>query len=161
MQVKNPELFTKLERMAAHYKNNVASTYLKAEFGSLALSRRDWEEVELITARQDVFRQQGYHLDELYLKLLSLARLVQQARAHLAPNLKTLVANRFGSRPGPEKLMAEMSVANFVPNLGILSSMILDLYDLTKREDADQNQGKTKALGKVPEAKEIETLLAP
>ena len=161
MQVKNPEMFTKLERLAAHYKNNVVSSYLKAEFATITLTRRDWDEVELITARQEVFRQQGYHLDELYLKLLSLARLVHQARTQLAPNLRSLVTNRFNSRPGSEKVMAEMATANFLPNLDVLGAMILDLYQMTKKEDSDQNQGKTKALGSVPEAKEIEGLLQP
>jgi hypothetical protein len=159
MQVRSPELFQKLEKMATHYQNNVASTYLKAEIAGLTLSRRDWDEVELITARQEVFRHQGYHLDELYLKLLSLARLVHQARTHMAPGLKSKVATRLTSRPAQEKLMGEMAAANFLPNLTVLSEMVQDLYQLATREDAAQNQGKTKFLFSVPEAKEIETLL--
>jgi len=159
MQVRSPELFQKLEKMAAHYKNNVASTYMKAELAGLTLSRRDWDEVELITARQEVFRHQGYHLDELYLKLLSLSRFIHQARTHLAPGLKTKVANHLASRPAQERLMADMAVANFLPNLAVLSEMVLDLYQLATREDASQNQGKTKFLASVPEAREIEALL--
>ncbi len=159
MQVRSPELFQMLEKMALHYKNNVASTYLKAELASLTLNRRDWDEVELITARQEVFRHQGYHLDELYLKLLSLARLIHQARSHMAPGLKTKVANRLANRTPQERLMAEMAAANFLPNLGVLSEMVLELYQLACREDASQNQGKMKFLSSVPEAKEIEALL--
>jgi len=159
MQVRSPELFQKLERMATHYKNNVASTFLKAELATLTLTRRDWDEVELITARQEVFRHQGYHLDELYLKLLSLARLIHQARTHLAPGLKAKVASRLASRPAQEKLMAEMAAANFLPNLNVLKDMVLDLYQLAVREDSAQNQGKPRLLASVPEAKEIENLL--
>jgi len=159
MQVRSPELFQKLEKLAQHYNSNVASTYLKAEIATLTLPRRDWDEVELITARQEVFRHQGYHLDELYLKLLSLARLVHQARNHLAPGLKNKVANRLASRSPQERLMAEMAAANFLPNLSVLADMVLDLYEMTMREDQAQSQGKTKFLASVPEAKEIETLL--
>lgn len=161
MQVRSPELFQKLEKMATHYKNNVASTYLKAEFANMSLSRRDWDEVELLTARLEVFRHQGYHLDELYLKLLSMARLVKQARVQMAPGLKTKIGNRLASRPGPEKVMAEMASANFLPNVSVLAEMILELYQFVRKEDADQNEGKTRALASVPEAKEIETLLQP
>ena len=145
--------------MAAHYTNNVASTYLRAEFASLSLARRDWDEVELLTARLEVFRHQGYHLDELYLKLLSMARLVKQARTQMAPGLKSKVSNRLASRPGPERLLAEMASANFLPNVTVLADMVLDLFNFARQEDADQNEGKTKALASVPEAKEIETLL--
>jgi hypothetical protein len=145
--------------MAAHYKNNVASTYLKSEFSSMTLSRRDWDEIELLTARLEVFRHQGYHLDELYLKLLSMARLVRQARVQLAPGLKGKLHLRLASRPASEKLMAEMASANFVPNVKVLAEMILDLYNFVRKEDADQNEGKTRALFSVPEAKEIESLL--
>jgi predicted transcriptional regulator len=159
MQVRSPELFQKLEKMAQHYQNNVASTYLKAEIASLTLSRRDWDEVELITARQEVFRHQGYHLDELYLKLLSLARLIHQARSHMAPGLKSKVANRLASRSPQERLMAEMAAANFLPNVAVLAEMVLDLYRLAVHEDEAQNHGKAKFLASVPEAKETETLL--
>lgn len=159
MQVRSPELFQKLEKMAVHYKTNVASTFLKADIATLTLTRRDWDEVDLITARQEVFRHQGYHLDELYWKLLSLARFINQARNHLAPGLKAKVASRLGSRPASEKLMAEMAAANFLPNLGMLRDMVLDLYQLAVREDSAQNDGKPRSLASVPEAKEIENLL--
>lgn len=159
MQVRSQELFQKLEKLAVHYKSNIATTFLKAEIASLPLTRRDWDEVELITARQEVFRHQGYHLDELYLKLLSLARFIHQARNHLAPGLKSKVASRLSTRPAQERLMAEMAAANFVPNLNVLKEMVLDLYQLAVREDCAQGQGKAKLLASVPEAKEIENLL--
>ena len=120
---------------------------------------RSWDEVELITARQEVFRHQGYHPDELYLKLLSLARLIHQAKSHMAPGLKAKVANRLAARTAQERLMAEMAAANFLPNLAVLTEMVLEIYQLVVREDMAQNQGKSKFLASVPEAKEIETLL--
>lgn len=159
MQIRTPELFQRLEKLAAHYTGNVASQYIKAEFPNLTLSRRDWDEIELITARQELFRHQGYHLDELYLKLLALARFVKQARTQWGSNLKNLVSIRYSGRPASEKLMAEMVAANFSSNLALLAEMVLELFYLTRKEDAEQNQGKHRALHSVPEAKEIETLL--
>ncbi len=161
MQIRSPELFAKLEKLAAHYKNNVASVHLKAEFPALSLTPRDWDEVELITARQEIFKQQGYHLDELYSKLLALAKFVHQARLQLAPRLRTLVANRYTGRPSSERLMADMATANFLPNLGVLADMVLDLYNLTCREDEAQNKGVRKSRASVPGAKDIERLLQP
>ena len=159
MQIRSPELFQKLEKLATHYTNNVASHHIKAEFALLSLSQRDWDEVELLTARQEIFRQQGYHLDELYTKLLAMARFVRQGRTLLAPRLRTLVANRYTGRQSSEKLMADMATANFLPNLAVLAEMVLDLFNLVKREDAAQNQGRNKALASVPEARDIENLL--
>jgi len=159
MQIRNPELFQKLEKMANHYKNNVASTHLKADLATLTLSRRDWDEIELITARLDLFRYQGFHLDELYLKLLSMARFVKQARGQLGSSLKAMVSHRNAGRSSSEKLMADMVAANFPSNVNLLAEMILELFNVARKEDADANQGKLKDLASVPEANEIEALL--
>ena len=159
MQVKSPELFQKLEVLADHYQHNVASTHLKAEFAALSLSRRDWDEIELITTRLEIFRQQGYHLDELYLKLLSLARLVHQARLQLVPHVKSFVSHRYATKAPAERLMAEMAAANFGDNLSLLAEHVLTVFFLAKKEDMDQNHGRTKDLASVPEAAEIESLL--
>lgn len=159
MQIRSPELFQKLERLAAHYNGNVASTYLKAELASVTLTRRDWDEIELLTARQELFKHQGYHLDELYLKLLALARLVRQARNQLAPQLKTMIHNRYGSRGSNDRLMADMAAANFLPNLSTLAEMVADLYRLIRDEDKRQNQGSARVLATLPEVREIDALL--
>ena len=159
MQIQRQLLFQKLERLADHYNGHIASPYLKAEFPSLTLAARDWDEIELITVRQELFRHQGYHLDDLYLKLLSLARFVKAARTQMGANIKNRVASRFSGRPQNERVMADMTAANFLPNLQILSDIILDLYDFAQKEDADQNQGKTRVLATLPEVREITELL--
>jgi hypothetical protein len=159
MQIRTQELFQKLEALSAHYKTNVASPYVKPEFGSLALSRRDWDEIELITVRQELFRHQGYHLDELYLKLLALARFVKAARTQWGSNFKNMMSTRHGGRSPNERIMADMVAANFPANLTALAAMVVELFELVRNEDRAQNGGKTKGLSSVPEAKEIPALL--
>ncbi len=159
MQIQSQELFQKLERLAEHYNGNVASTYVKAEFPTLTLSSQDWDEIELVTVRQELFKHQGYHLDELYTKLLALARLVKAARTQIGSGLKRRIAVRFAGRSPSEKVMAEMSAANFLPNIKVLADQVLELFLYVKKIDADQNQGKTRALLSVPEARDIESLL--
>lgn len=159
MQIRSPDLFQKLEKLATHYQSHIASPFIKGEFPNLGLNRRDWDEIELITARQELFRHQGYHLDELYLKLLSLARFVKAVRTHWGSNLKNLISQRYASRPSSERLMAEMVAANYASNVAVLAEMVLELFYLTRKEDNDQNQGRPLGLKSVPEAKEIETLL--
>ncbi len=157
--LRSPDLFKKLEALASHFKNHVASPIIKGEFPSLKLSRQDWDEIELITERQELFRYQGYYLDDLYLKLLSLARFVKQAKTQWGPNIKNLVASRYASRPASEKVNAVMVAGNLMPNLQVLGEMVLEIFYLVRKEDADQNQGKMAALAAVPQAKEIEALL--
>ena len=159
MQLQSPELYQKLERLAEHYNGNVASPFVKAEFPLLTLSAQDWDEIELITVRQEMFKHQGYHLDELYLKLLALARLVKAARSQIGAGLKRRIAVRFAGRSASEKVMAEMSAANFLPNLKILADLVLDLYVYVKKVDALQNDGRTRVLATLPEAREIDNLL--
>jgi len=160
MQIRSSDLFKKLDALGEHYRNHIQSSYLKSEFPNLTLSKRDWEEIELVTARLDLFRHQGFHLDELYLKLYSLAKLVKQARTHWGANLKSIISRRYASRPASERLMAEMAAANFPANLSTLSDMVLELFYLARKEDADQNEGKTRALSSLPEIKDLEALLA-
>ena len=156
---RSSELFKKLELMANHYKHNVASPVIKGEFPSLKLARRDWDEIELITERQELYRYQGYYLDDLYLKLLALARFVKHAKTQWGSNVKNLVATRYASRPASERTNAVMVAGNFVPNLSLLGEMVLELFYIVRKEDSDQNHGKPTALNLVPEAKEIEALL--
>jgi hypothetical protein len=159
MQIQSPELYQKLERLADHYNGNVASPYVKAEFPLLTLSSQDWDEIELITVRQEMFKHQGYHIDELYLKLLAMARLVKAARSQIGAGLKRRIAARFAGRSAAEKVMAEMSAANFLPNLKILADLVLDLYVYAKKVDALQNDGKTRVLATMPEVRDIDNLL--
>jgi len=159
MQYRSQELFQKIEALAAHYKTNIFSPSLKAALSNLPLSRRDNDEVELLVARIDVFRHQGYHLDELYLKLLALARFVKMAQAQWNGGLKAQIVARHSTRPAAERVMAEMVVNNFPANLAVLADKVFELYEMTRTEDRAQNGGKTKALAGVPEAKEIPALL--
>jgi len=43
--------------------------------------------------------------------------------------------------------------------VNLLAEMILELFNVARKEDADANQGKLKDLASVPEANEIEALL--
>jgi hypothetical protein len=159
MQIQSQELFQKLERLAEHYNGNVASPFVKAEFPTLTLSSQDWDEIELITVRQELFKHQGYHIDELYTKLLALARLVKAARTQIGAGLKRRIAVRFAGRSPSEKVMAEMSAANFLPNVKLLADQILDIFLYTKKIDTDEHQGKPHVLATMPEVREIEALL--
>lgn len=159
MQYRSQELFQKIETLAVHYTTNLMSPYLKAPLANLPLTRRDNDEIELLTARIDVYRHQGYHLDELYWKLLAMARFVKTAQFQWGSGLKTQVVARYAGRPSSERVMAEMVVNNFPANLELLASQVMELFVMVKAEDQAQNQGKARELRGVPEAKEIPELL--
>jgi hypothetical protein len=159
MQIRSPDLLKKLEALASHFKNHIASPFIKAEFSTLTITRRDWDEIELLTERQEIYRFQGYHPDELYTMLLSLARFVKQAKTQWGPNIKNLVSRRYASRSSGERLTAEMVAGNFPSNLAVLREMTLELFYMVRKEDMEQNNGITKALAAVPQAKDIESLL--
>jgi len=159
MQYRSQELFQRIEALAAHYSSNLMSPYLKASLANLPLSRRDSDEIELLTARIDVFRHQGYHLDELYLKLLAMARFIKTAQFQWTSGLRSQVVARYAGRPGSERVMAEMVVNNFPANLSVLADQVMELFALVKSEDQAQNEGKARVLRGIPEAKEIPALL--
>lgn len=159
MLTKNPAIFKSIDKLAEHFHNNVANKYLRAAVYRVDLSRMDTEQYQELLEKSDLYKYQGHHLDELYLKLLSFARFVKAARREVVPNAKVYALNSIRDQSASEKTLAEMAGANFDSNLRVLADLIKELYAMVIKEDESLNNGKALSLAKTPEAKEIPSLL--
>ena len=163
-QVKNQDILVLIDKLAEHYNNNIANRFVRPAFYKLVLDKLEWDTLESITSKNPAYKYQGFHLDELYFKILALAKFVSQARQHLQPNIKALVlAASAGGRPGAtstqDKILAEMAGNNFPSNLKVLSDLINELFIKTTQIDTAMHLGKTPLYQKMPELKEIGVLL--
>ena len=161
MQTKNQDIINLIEKMGEHYRQNVATVYLRPAFFRLDLKRDDWDRIENLTEKNAIYRQQGYHLDELYVWILSFARFVNRARRQILPDARGIALGALRETGADKKIKAEMAAANFSSNLGVLGAMLLELLDRVKIEDELNAHGKPAIWKKEAAVPEILELLAP
>ncbi len=143
MLIQNPEIFKKIEELAGHYRNHVCNFYLKPEFRMLNLTRDDWNQIENFTERTEAYRQQGFHLDELYTHLIALTQFIQAARSQLVPQVVQIIRNSGRNRSAQEQLVAQMAAENFSGNLGILAKNVYAVFlSVSKEDEANSKGGK-------------------
>jgi hypothetical protein len=130
MQLKNPEIFSLIESIGEHYRTNISNRFTRRALSSMSLDPGTWSLIEELTEKVDNYRYQGYHLDELYVQILALARFVYQAKREIAPNLRyTASSGATGSQASEsDRVFRDMAVHNFLPNLTILADKINELY---------------------------------
>jgi hypothetical protein len=157
MQVKNPELFSLIETIAQHYQTNIANRFTRRALSTMTLDAGSWGLIEQLTEKVENYRYQGYHLDELYIQILALARFIYQARRQVAPNLKFMAASTHGLAKisDSDRVFRDMAVNNFSSNLKILADYVNDLYLKAVSLDKEASGGKQPAFSKIPELKEL------
>jgi hypothetical protein len=157
MQVRDSDLFAILERISSHYKANVGNRYLRAAFLSMTLDQKSWEMIDSVTEKYQYYSTQGFHLDELYERIIALARFVYHARREIQPNLRSILGGR--SQPvnqSPnDRVLREMAMNNFNSNLSILADQINVLYVLTVEIDTKMNAHEIPVYKKIAELQNL------
>ncbi len=161
MVTRNSDILTLVDRLSEHYRQNVASQYLRPAFFRLEVSRQDWDHIEAVAEKSALYRQQGWHLDELYSCILSLSRFIQKARRQILPDARSVALGNLRETAPDKKIKAEMAAANFGSNLGLMASMILELFQRCKDEEASVAPGVVPAWKKDPGMSQLNELLAP
>lgn len=163
MQTKDEEIFNLIESIGQHYRTNIGNRFVRNAFSSLPLDTKDWTLVESITEKSEYYRYQGYHLDELYERILALARFIYHARIELQPNLRNrLSAYGSGTAPTPnDRVLRDMAVNNFGSNLAIFADLVNKLYARTVEVDKDLARGRMPVYKSIRELEELGTFLVP
>jgi hypothetical protein len=124
-RIKDPQVIRLIEQIGEHYRTNISNRFLRPILLTLAIDKSTWDQIELLTEKIELFRYNGFHLDELYRQIAACARFVEMARNHLIPSLRTKIS----SIPmGPDKILREMAASNFVSNLKVFADMLNELY---------------------------------
>jgi len=159
MQIKDNAVFTLIEEIGEHYRSNVANRFLRPIFSRLVIERKDLENLEALMEKNSYYRYQGYFLDDLYGKILSVARFIFQARKVLLPGVKGYIQANSRNMSANDRILADMAGANFPTNLKILTDKLNELYVLTAQADTQISGTKTPLHQKLPEIQEIGNLL--
>jgi hypothetical protein len=155
MQVKNPELFSLIETIAQHYQTNISNRFTRRALSTMTLDAGSWGLIEQLTEKVENYRYQGYHLDELYVQILALARFIYQARRQVAPNLRFIATSGRERISESDRVFRDMAVNNFGSNLKILADYVNDLYLKAVDLDKEASGGKPASFSKIPELKEL------
>jgi len=163
MQTKDEEIFNLIDTIGHHYRTNIGNRYVRNAFNVLPLDAKDWSIIESVTEKSEHYRYQGYHLDELYDRIVALARFIYHARRELLPQLRSRLSN-YSSGPGPlgnDRVLRDMAVSNFQSNLSIMADLVNRLYSRTVEIDIERARGKVPVYKSMRELDEIGTYLVP
>jgi len=163
MQVKDTDIMAIIDSIGVHYRSNIGNRYIRAAFRILPIDQRVWNTIESVTEKADYYTIQGYHFDELYDRILSLALFVYHARRELQPQLRMMLSGS-SSAPlpkGNERVLRDMAVNNFASNLSILADLISKLYARTVELDEEAARGRRPVHMTIKGLEEIGQYLVP
>lgn len=162
-QVKDNETLTLIEQIADHFNSNLYNRYLRQAYGAMTLEQHSWNLIENLMDKSDYYRLQGYHFDELYDRVLALARFVYHARREIQPHLRSILQRAggpTGSSPN-ERILREMAVNNFASNLNLLSDLTNKLFSRVAELDDEVHKKDRPVYKRIPEVQEIGRYLVP
>ena len=163
MQTKDEEIFDLIDTIGQHYRANLGNRYVRNAFSVLPLDAKEWSLIESVTEKAEYYRFQGYHMDELYDRILVLGRFVYHARRDLQPQLRSRLST-YSSGPGPlgnDRILRDMAVNNFASNLSIFADLVNKLYSRAVDVDMEMARGKTPVFKTMRGLEDIGTYLVP
>jgi hypothetical protein len=145
-----------LERIGEHYRTNIANSFLRPVLLQLQVDKNTWDMIEDLTEKMEIYRYQGFNIDELYRQIAACARLIEVAR-----NKNTIKSKLSLLPPAQDKTLREMAFSNFTSNLKVFSDLLNVLYqNLIEMDKNDAGNSKQPIFTQMPELYNIESLLA-
>lgn len=155
-RVKDAQVIRLIEQIGEHYRTNISNRFLRPILLTLSIDKSTWDQIELLTEKVELFRYQGFHLDELYRQIAACARFVEIARNHLIPSLR----NKLNSVPGgSDKTLREMAASNFVSNLQVFADLLNELYMNLVELDKENAGNKPPVYSQMPDLYNVGRLL--
>ena len=152
-----------IEEISDHYMNNLSTRHLRKALSSIQLEPGTWDLIENFVQPSEYARHQEYQFDELYERILALAKFVYKARTEVSPRLKTMAGSvgavSSKSDSMNDQLIRNMAISNFDSNLGVMSDLVNELYMKTVELDRLNHASKRPVYERMPELKEIGRLL--
>ncbi len=147
-------------RLGRHYNENIATRFLRPVFAQILSDIDLSRHIVDLTEHSEDFVLQGFHLEDLYYDILSVARFVYLVRRDILPNISSL-AEASTKMTTVDRVYRNMAFSNLGPNLTLLASLVLELYHATVEFDKKNAvRGKTVA-SRTEGLTDIERLHAP
>jgi hypothetical protein len=136
-RIKDAQIVRLIEQIGEHYRTNISNRFLRPALLQLQVDKNTWDQIEVLTEKMELFRYQGFHLDELYRQIAACARFVEVARN------KSMIKSKLQSIPaGQDKILRDMAVSNFSSNLKVFADLLNELYvglvEMDKKDAGDK-----------------------
>ncbi len=166
MSVRDEKLFKIVDKLQAHYSNNLNNRYIRKALLLMKVPTGTWNAIARLTEKNDYYKIQGYQYKELYEQVYAAATFVYHARTEVLPRLKgllsggteTVFTHRKSEEP-KDKVLLEMAINNFPANLGVFSDLVNELYVRAVELDRAEHPGEKPVFEHLPELKELGKLL--
>jgi hypothetical protein len=137
-RIKDAHIVRLIEQIGEHYRTNISNRFLRPVLLQLQVDKSTWDLIEVLTEKMELFRYQGFHLDELYRQIAACARFVEVARN------KSNIRSKFSSVPmGSDRILRDMAFSNFSSNLQVFADLLNELYlhlvDMDKKDAGDKH----------------------
>ena len=153
--VRDAHIIRLIERIGEHFRTNISNRFIRPALLQLPLEKQTWDQIESLTEKIELYRYQGFHLDELYRQIIAAANFVSSVRRDMIHNLR----NRIPSNSGPEKVLKDMAVNNFSSNLQLFADLLNELYLCLIEIDKKSAKGRRPVYMSIPEAENVGRLL--
>jgi len=154
-RIKDPYITRLLEQIGEHYKINISNSFLRPVLLQIQVDKNTWDLIEFLTEKMDLYRYEGFHLDELYRQIAACARFIEVAR-----NKNTIKSKLSALPPAHDKTLRDMAVSNFSSNLKVFSNLLNELYvSLVEMDKKDVGKGQKPVYTQIPELYNIDSML--
>jgi len=154
-RIKDPHVVRLIEQIGEHYRTNISNRFLRPVLLQIQVDKNTWDQIEVLTEKMELYRYQGFHLDELYRQIAACARFVEVAR-----NRTVIKSRQLSLPPGPDKILREMAVSNFASNLRVFSDLLHELFiSLVEMDKKDAGDEGKPVYTQIPELYNIGRLL--
>jgi hypothetical protein len=157
-RIKDAQVIRLIERIADHYQTNISNRFLRPLILQLQIDKSTWDQIELLNEKMELYRYQGFHLDELYHQIAACARFVEIARHGLIPTIRAKLSSVPGS--GSDKTLREMAANNFVSNLQLFADLLNELYLNLIELDKQASMNSKPVYTTIPDLNGVDRILA-
>jgi hypothetical protein len=152
MQIKNPEVYSLIESLGHHYRNNISNRFTRGALMLLNLDNATWNQIEELTEKTDNYKYQGYHIEELYALIMAMGKFISVARKQTSQSLRYVGNDRMSPQ---DRVLKDMVVNNFASNMNILADSLNKLFIKIVEIDKAQASGRAPVYTKFPELQDL------
>jgi len=136
-QIKDTEVSRLVKQIGEHYRSNISNRYLRPVLRQFQLDETTWGLIEVLTEKVELYKGEGFYLDEMYRQIAACARLVEECKKF---NMRNRMSATLTGKS--DKLLHEIAASNFSSNLQIFADLLAQLYlhlaDLDKKQSGNR-----------------------
>jgi len=122
-------------RIGRYYNENIATRFLRPVFAQILSDIDLSRHIVDLTEHSEDFVLQGFHLDDLYYDIIAMTRFIYSVKRDILPNISSLAKENTKKASATDKVYRNMAFSNLGPNLNVLASMVMDLYNAAREYD--------------------------